>query len=85
MQFRHRLDRVHLYCRVVNHAEAEIRDILLALEQIYHPSFPEPHLRQWAGSISAWLTHPLRDPQKSGCVLMDHLMKLVMTALERSC
>jgi hypothetical protein len=69
---------------VVNHTEAEVRDILLALEQIYRPSFPELNLRQWTGSIYTWLTHPLLDPQKSGCVLMDHLMKLVTTALEWS-
>jgi AAA domain len=84
LQFRHRLDRVHPYCRVVNHTEAEVRAILLALEQIYHPSFPELNLRQWTGSIYTWLTHPLLDPQKSGRVLMDHLMKLVTTALEWS-
>jgi len=29
-----------------------------------------------------WLTHPLLDPQSSGRVIMDHLMKLVTTALE---
>ena len=84
LQFRHRLDRVHPYCRVVNHTEAEVRDILLALEQMYRPSFPELNLRQWTGSIYTWLTHPLLDPQKSGRVLMDHLMKLVTTALEWS-
>jgi AAA domain len=84
LQFRHRLDRVHPYCRVVNHTEAEVRDILLALERIYRPSFPELNLRQWTGSIYTWLTHPLLDPQKSGRVIMDHLMKLVTTALELS-
>ena len=36
-----------------------MRDILLALEQIYRPSFPELNLRQWTGSIYTWLTHPL--------------------------
>ena len=69
---------------VVNHTEAEVRDILLALEQIYRPSFPELNLRQWTSSIYTWLNHPLLDPQKSGRVLMDHLMKLVTTALEWS-
>ena len=84
MQFRRRLDRVHPYCRVASHTEAEVRDILLALERIYHPSFPALNLRQWTGSIYTWLTHPLLDPQKSGRVLMDNLMKLVTTALEWS-
>ncbi len=45
---------------------------------------PELNLKQWTGSIYTWLTHPLLDPQKSGRVLMDHLMKLVTTALEWS-
>src|SRR5947208_9036600 len=84
LQFRHRLDRLHPYCRIASHTEAEVRDILLALEQIYRPSFPELNLRQWTGSIYTWLTHPLLDPQKSGRVLMDHLMKLVTMALEWS-
>jgi hypothetical protein len=61
-----------------------VRDILLALERIYRPSFAELNLQQWTGSISIWLTHPLLDPQKSGRVLMDHLMKLITTALEWS-
>jgi hypothetical protein len=54
------------------------------LEQIYRPSFPALNLQQWTGSISTWLTHPLLDPQKSGRVLMDHLMKLVTMALQSS-
>jgi hypothetical protein len=84
MQFRRRLDRIHPYCRIASHTEAEVRDILLALEQIYRPSFPALNLQQWTGSIYTWLTHPLLDPQKSGRVLMDHLMKLITTALEWS-
>src|SRR2546423_1316459 len=76
--------RVQPYCRIASHTEAEVRDILLALERIYHPSFPELNLRQWTGSIYTWLTHPLLDPQRSGRVIMDHLMKLVTTALELS-
>src|SRR2546426_7011442 len=84
LQFRRRLDRVQPYCRIASHTEGEVRHILLALERIYHPSFPELDLCQWTGSIYTWLTHPLLDPQKSGRVLMDHLMKLVTTALEWS-
>ncbi len=84
LQFRRRLDRVQPYCRIASHTEVEVRHILLALERIYHPSFPELDLCQWTGSIYTWLTHPLLDPQKSGRVLMDHLMKLVTTALEWS-
>jgi hypothetical protein len=84
MQFRRRLDCLHPYCRVASHTEGEVRDILLALEHIYRPSFPALNLQQWTGSIYTWLTHPLLDPQKSGRVLMDHLMKLVTTALQWS-
>jgi hypothetical protein len=82
MQFRRRLDGLRPYCRVASHTEGEVRDILLALEHIYRPSFPALNLRQWTGSVYTWLTHPLLDPQKSGRVLMDHLMKLVTTALQ---
>jgi len=84
MQFRRRLDCFQPYCRVVSHTEGEIRDILIALEQIYRPSFPELNLQRWTGSLYKWLTHPLLDPQKSGRVLMDPLMKLVTTALKWS-
>lgn len=84
IQFRRRLDRLHPYCRVASHTEAEVRDILQALERIYRPSFSELNLQQWTGSIYAWLTHPLLDPQKSGRVIMDHLIKLIATALEWS-
>jgi hypothetical protein len=84
MQFRRRLDPVHPYCRIASHTEAQVRDILLALEQIYRSCFPALNLQQWTGSIYSWLTHPLLDPQKSGRVLMEHLMKLVTTALQWS-
>src|SRR3989475_4969364 len=84
LQFRRRMDRLQPYCRIASHTEAEVRDILLALERIYRPSFPELNLRQWTGSICTWLTHPLLDPHKSGRVIMDHLMQLVTTALECS-
>ena len=84
MQFRRRLDHIHPYCRIASHTEAEVRDILLALERIYRPSFPELNLQQWTGSIYTWLTHPLLDPQKRGRVIMDHLVKQITTALEWS-
>src|SRR5207244_5072870 len=84
MQFRTWLHCLHPYCRIASHTEREVRDILLALEQIYRPSFPELNLQQWTGSLYTWLTHPLLDPQKSGRVLMDHVMKLVTTALKWS-
>ncbi len=84
MQFRRRLDRVQPYCRIASHTKVEVRDILGTLERIYHPHFPALNLQQWTGSIYTWLTHPLLDPQTSGRVNMDGLMKLVTTALELS-
>jgi hypothetical protein len=84
MQFRRRLDRVSPYCRIASHTQEEVRDILGTLERIYHPHFPALNLQQWTGSIYTWLTHPLLDPQTSGRVNMDGLMKLVTTALEVS-
>ncbi len=84
MQFRRRLDRVQPYCRIASHTQEEVRDILGALERIYHPHFPALNLRQWTTAIYTWLTHPLLDPQTSGRVNMDLLMKLVPTALEWS-
>ena len=84
MQFRRRLDCLQPYCRVVSHTEGEVRDILLALEQMYRPSFSALNLQQWTGSSYKWLTHPFLDHQKSGRVLMDPLLKLVTTALKWS-
>jgi len=84
IQFRRRLDAIRPYCRVTSHTEGEVRTILRSLEHIYRSSFPALNLQQWTGSIYTWLTHPLLDPQKSGRVLMDHLMKLVTTALKWS-
>jgi hypothetical protein len=84
MQCRRRLDPVHPSCRIASHTEGEGRDILLALEHMYRPSFPALNLQQGTGSMYTWLTHPLLDPQKSERVIMDHLMKLVTTALQWS-
>src|SRR5260370_9281017 len=81
LQFRRRLDRVQPYCRIASHTEAEVRHILLALERIYHPSFPALDLCQWTGSISTWLTHPLFDPQQRGPVLRAIWLNLLSTAL----
>lgn len=82
IQFRRRLDRVRPYCRIANHTQEELRDILAALERIYQRHIPLLNLQKWTGSVYAWLTHPLLDPQNSGRVNMDSLMKLITTALE---
>jgi hypothetical protein len=82
MQFRRRLDRVQPYCQIANHTREEVRDILATLEQVYQTYLPALHLQKWSGAIYTWLTNRLLDPQGSQRVNMDHLMKLVTTALE---
>jgi hypothetical protein len=82
LQFRRRLDKLAPFCRVAGHNSDEVREILATLETVYQHLFPQLNLRQWAGSIYTWLTHPVLDPTHSGRVTMDYLMKLVTTALE---
>jgi hypothetical protein len=82
MQFRRRLDRVQPYCQIANHTREEVRDILATLERVYQAYFPALHLQKWTGAIYTWLTNPLLDPQGGQRVNMDHLIKLVTTALE---
>ncbi len=82
LQFRRRLDKLEPFCRVAGHTSDEVREILATLDTVYQHLFPKLNLRQWAGSIYTWLTHPVLDPTHSGRVTMDYLMKLVTTALE---
>jgi len=82
LQFRRRLDRLQPYCRIAGHTQDEVREILLTLEEVYHPVFPTLHLQKWTGTIYSWLTHPLTDPQSGGRVNMDQLMKFITTSLE---
>jgi TniB protein len=84
MQFRRRLDALQPYCRIAGHTQEEVRAILLAVEHIYQEVFPALNLHKWTGAISTWLTHPLLDPDRSGRVTMDHLMKLVALALQQT-
>jgi hypothetical protein len=84
LQWRRRLDKLEPFCRIAGHTSEEVREILVALETVYQPLFPQLNLRQWSGSIYAWLTHPVLDPTNSGRVTMDYLMKLVTTTLEWS-
>ena len=84
LQFRRRFDKLAPFCRIASHTSEEVRDILATLETMYQQLFPQLNLRQWAGTIYTWLTHPVLDPTHSGHVTMDNLMKLVTTALEWS-
>lgn len=82
LQFRRRLDKLQPFCRIAGHTSEEVRDILATMETVFQQLFPQLNLRQWAGTIYTWLTHPVLDPTHSGRVTMDNLMKLVTTALE---
>jgi len=82
LQFRRRFDKVEPFCRIAGHSSEEVRDILATLETVYQQLFPQLNLRQWAGTIYTWLTHPVLDPTHSGRVTMDNLMKMVTIALE---
>jgi len=84
VQFRHRLDKLQPFCRIAGHTSAEVQEILATLETVCRETFPQLNLRRWGDSIYGWLIHPLLDPTGSGRVVMDHLMKLVSTALEWS-
>jgi hypothetical protein len=84
LQWRRRLDPLQPFCRVVGHTSEEVREILATLETVFLPVLPQLNLRQWTGSIYGWLTQSVLDPTHSGRVTMDTLMKLVLTALERS-
>lgn len=82
LQWRRRLDKVEPFCRIAGHTSEEVRDILASLETVYRDLFPQINLRQWTSFIYTWLTQSHFDPTHSGRVTMDHLMKLVTTALE---
>ncbi len=82
LQWRRRLDKVEPFCRIAGHTSEEVRDILASLETVYRELFPQLNLRQWSSFIYTWLTQSHFDPTHSGRVSMDHLMKLVTTALE---
>jgi hypothetical protein len=82
LQWRRRLDKLEPFCRIAGHTSEEVREILVALETVYQPLLPQLNLRQWSGSIYAWLTHPVLDPTNSGRVTMDYLMCAVSVRIE---
>jgi len=82
VQFRHHLDKLQPFCRIAGHTSAEVQEILATKDSVCRETFPQLNLRQWGDTIYGWLTHPLLDPTGSRRVVMDHLMKLVSTALE---
>src|SRR6266446_1426262 len=80
-QFRRRMDTEQPYCVVLGHTEEEIRPILTTFEELYRSQFPNLHLRRWSKTIFTWLSNPILDPDGSGRVTMDHLTRLVASAL----
>jgi hypothetical protein len=83
-QFRRRLSTERPFCVVAGHTEEEVRPILAAFEDIYRSQLPDLQLCRWAKSIFTWLTHATLDPDGSKRVTMDHLTRLVTSALRRS-
>ena len=83
-QFRRRLDTERPFCVVVGHTEEEVRPILAAFEDLYRSQLPDLQLCRWTKSIFTWLTHATLDPDGSKRVTMDHLTRLVTSALRRS-
>ena len=83
-QFRRRMDTEQPYCVVLGHTEEEIRPILTTFEELYRSELPDLHLRRWSKTIFTWLSNPILDPDGSGRVTMDHLTRLVTSALRRA-
>lgn len=83
-QFRRRMDTERPYCVVLGHTEQEVGHILTTLEDIYREQLPNLQLRRWAKAIFTWLTHPTLDPDTTGRVTMDHLMRLAISVLRHA-
>ena len=83
-QFRRRLDTERPFCVVAGHTQEEVRSILAAFEDLYRSQLPDLQLCRWTTSICTWLTHATLDPDGSKRVTMDHLTRLVTSALRRS-
>jgi len=83
-QFRRRLDTELPFCQVLGHTAQEVRDILTTFETVYREQVPDLHLRQWATSITTWLTHPTLDPEATGRVTMDHVTRFVTSVVRQA-
>jgi len=83
-QFRRRMDTERPYCVVLGHTEEEVRPILATFEGIYRTQLSDLQLRRWTKPIFTWLTHPTLDPDATGRVTMDSLMRFVISALRRA-
>src|SRR5260370_17631415 len=83
-QFRGRMDTEHPYHIVPGHTEDEVYEILTTFEQLYCGQLADLHLRQWTKTMFTWLTNPILDPDGTSRVTMNHLTRLVTTALRRA-
>jgi AAA domain len=83
-QFRGRMDTQHPYYLVPGHTEAEVYEILTTFEELYRSQLPDLQLRQWTHTIFTWLTNPILDLDATGRVTMNHLTRLVTTALQHA-
>ncbi len=61
-----------------------MRPILAAFEDMYRSQLPDLQICRWTKSIFTWLTHATLDPDRSKRVTMDHLTRLVTSALRQS-
>lgn len=83
-QFRRRMDTERPFCIVLGHTIDEVRDILTTFEDLYRSQLPDLQLHRWTSSICTWLTHQSLDPDGTCRVTMDHLTRLITSALRRA-
>lgn len=83
-QFRRRMDTEKPYCIILGHTEEEVQPILATFERFYRKQLPDLQLQRWTKPIFTWLTNPVLDPDSTGRVTMDHLTRLVTTALRKA-
>jgi hypothetical protein len=83
-QFYRRMDKLHPFCVVDGHTQAEIVEILPNFEELYRSQLPDLWLRRWAPYIYEQLTNPILDLDSSRRVTMDNLTKFVTIALGRA-
>jgi hypothetical protein len=69
---------------VLGHTEEEVRPILATFEKFYRKQLPDLQLQRWTKPIFTWLTNSVLDPDSTGRVTMDHLTRLVTTALRKA-
>jgi hypothetical protein len=83
-QFRRRLDTDRPFVIIQGHTAEEVGDILATYDALYCDQIPSLCLNRWSASISQWLTHPVLDPERTGRVTMDHLVRLTASVLRKT-